>query len=139
MTKLFLSVFFLISVVSGASAQNKDSVKLQEKYKAYYEKGMEYSHAGDFNEAIIYFEQALSIKPDDPEATKMLELNRKRKYEHENEFESQKKKILEFADKQYDAANYEKALLYYERYKKLFGAADRDEQIKICKEKTGKK
>jgi tetratricopeptide (TPR) repeat protein len=139
MTKLFFSLCFFLSIPLSTTAQNEDSVKLQKKYKAYYEKGMEYSNSGNFDEAINCFEKALSFKPDDPDATKMLELNRKRKSEHVNELESQVKKILEYADRQYKDANYEKALLYYERYKKLSGATDRDEQIKVCKEVKGKK
>lgn len=139
MTKLFYSLCFFLSITLSTTAQNEDSVNLQKKFEAYYEMGMKYSNSGNFDEAINCFEKALSFKPDDPEATKMLELNRKRKSEHVNELESQVKKILVYADKQYKDANYEKALLYYERYKSRSGATDRDEQIKICKEITGKK
>ena len=139
MRKLILILLLVVGCISAAFSLGMDSTLKQELFAQYLEKGMEHSDNWEFNDAIHCFQKALTYKPGDPLATKMLQLNKERKAELEIEYAIQIMKILEYADKQYALADYEKALNYYERYKKLSGTADRDEKIEDCKMKINEK
>ncbi len=114
------------------------SIVIQDQYQVFFDEGMKSYNSGEFNKAISYFEQALTIKPDDKEAAQMIAKCKYAKQSREKEIEDQPKKILRVAEMNFAEGNYKEALKYFEQYKNMnSGDSSFDEKIKICKEKIG--
>lgn len=96
--------------------------------------GQEFMNNGEFDPAIEKFEAALLVIPNEPNAISALELAKTRKAQAAEEIEREKKRILEFADREFNASNWKDAKKYYEKYLKMVKSdAYAESQIEKCK------
>jgi len=133
----FISLFLVLTEPNIHWAiQNK--ITIQDQYTEYFSQGMQQYNSGDYSRAIALFEKALEAKPEDMQATMMIEKCKHQKTNSENQKGEQQLTILKMAVDAFAKENYREALQYFEKYKKINPQdSSVDEKIKICKEKIG--
>ncbi|MBX7093870.1 MAG: hypothetical protein K1X56_04040 [Flavobacteriales bacterium] len=97
------------------AAQIASENEKKAKSKAAFDAGMTHYNAGEFDLAISRFEEALTYTPNDKNASDYLE---KARQEKDKKFADKKRMyddMIAFADKEFNAGNYEDAKGYYDR------------------------
>lgn len=95
--------------------QNQQN-EAEKEYNNYITQANTLFDQGNYLEAINFYRQALSVKPNDPYATNRIdECTRLEQAKSNDEAEKEYQKILTAAQKKFDEGDYMKALEYYKR------------------------
>ncbi|HYG51922.1 MAG TPA: hypothetical protein VD905_13515, partial [Flavobacteriales bacterium] len=113
-----------------------DAAAKKKQYDEFIAKANPLFDAGSFPEAVVQYNLALGVIPDDKFATERIALANKRMEENKKEAEERINKILTAADKEFKAENWKDAKDLYLRY---LAARNNDnyaqEQVKLCDQK----
>jgi tetratricopeptide (TPR) repeat protein len=120
-----------------ANKSAEEQKKLAEaNYLKHYNAGKEFSNGSEFEKAITEFEAALGIKPNDPDATKGLELAKQRLADFQATKDQAYKDRVALADKLFEEGNYVDAKAQYVKANNQRPADEHPKnRIKECDEK----